>query len=107
MIDENAVTAIGEIEWNILIGLLAAGAAIFVPDIDDLPILKEGSKPFPETVDVFAHAEAQLLMNKASSGCVYKSGCAPAARSDDFSISDKFHQPITARVDSCAQVAAC
>ncbi len=39
MVDKDAVAAIRQIEGDILVGLLAVGSTIFVPDLDNLTLL--------------------------------------------------------------------
>ncbi|OQA21981.1 MAG: hypothetical protein BWY63_01041 [Chloroflexi bacterium ADurb.Bin360] len=41
MINEDAITTIGEIERDVLVGKLAACAAILVPHIHRLPVLHQ------------------------------------------------------------------
>src|SRR5262249_8892565 len=63
VIDEDTVAPVGQVEGNILVRLLAARAAVFVPHLDHLPVLHEGGKAFAEAVHALAHAEAELLMH--------------------------------------------
>ncbi len=69
VIDEYAIAAIGEIERNVLVRLLARGAAVSVPDIDRLTVLHKRTEPLSETVDQFADSELELLVDEDQWGC--------------------------------------
>ena len=60
MVDEDAVAARGEVERDVLVGLLTAGAAVGLPDVDGLAVLHERGEALAETVDVLADAEGEL-----------------------------------------------
>jgi hypothetical protein len=61
MVDEDAVPVVGQVERNVLVCLLAARPAVFVPDVDRLSVLDEWSEPLAEPVHALAHAEAELI----------------------------------------------
>ncbi len=65
MRDEDAIPAVGQIEGDVLVGLLARSAAVGVPDIDDLPVLGKGGEPFAKAMDDLANAERQLVFDVA------------------------------------------
>ena len=58
---EDAVSAVGQVERDVLVGLLAARSTVPIPDVDRLAILDQRSEPFAEPVDAFPDAEAKLL----------------------------------------------
>ena len=60
VVDEDAVTRVGQIERDVLISLFTAGSAVFIPDIDGLTILNEGCESFAKTINLFANAERHL-----------------------------------------------
>ena len=57
MVDEHAVSAAGQVERHILVRLLAAGAAVGVPDVDDLAVLHQGAEPLTQAVDDLANVQ--------------------------------------------------
>jgi hypothetical protein len=61
MVDEYAVAAVGQIERHILVRLLAARAAVGIPDVDLLAVLHQGSEALTEAVHDFANSQAELL----------------------------------------------
>ena len=71
IVHQNAVAAVGHIEGDIFIGNLGAGAAVFVPDIDDLSVFDERSKALAQTVDLFAHADIELAAHEGAFGRVH------------------------------------
>ena len=62
VIDEHAVPAVGEVERNVLVRLLARCAAVGVPDLDRLTVLDQRTEPFAQAIDEFAHAEGELFV---------------------------------------------
>ena len=62
-VHQHPVAAAGEIERHRLVRLLAGGAAISVPGIDDLAVLHERAEPFTESVDALAGLDRELLMH--------------------------------------------
>jgi len=72
--DEDAIPAVGQIERDVLVSLLARGAAVGVPDIDDLPVLGKGGEPFAEAVDDLANAKRQLVLDVAIVGVALQGG---------------------------------
>jgi ABC-type Na+ efflux pump permease subunit len=65
VVDEDAVAAVGQVEGHVLVGLLAAGAAVLVPQIDDLAVLDEGREALAQPVDALADAEVELFVDEA------------------------------------------
>src|SRR5271157_5173446 len=61
LVDEYAVSSVGEVKGNILVSLLARSAAVLVVDLYDLAVLHEGREAFAQAIDAFAHSERQLL----------------------------------------------
>ncbi len=66
VVDKDAVAAVGHVEGNVLVGQLAAGAAVVVPDVDDLAVFDKGGEAFAEAVDALADAEIELLDGEAA-----------------------------------------
>ncbi len=61
VIDQHAVAAVGQVERNVFIGLLGAGAAVFVPGFYRLAVAHQVGKALAETVDGFADTEVEAL----------------------------------------------
>ena len=81
LVDEHAVAAVGEVEGDILVGLLAGRAAILVPDFDDLAVLHEGREALAQAVDALAHSERELLDDVvAPVRCLHIADAPPSAR---------------------------
>ncbi len=55
MVDEDAVPTVGQVKRDVLVGLLAAGAAVFVPAVHHLAVLEEGGEALAEAIHVFSH----------------------------------------------------
>ena len=53
--------AIGQEERDVLVGLIAAGAAVAVPDLDRLAVLDEGGEALAEAIDVDADGKVETL----------------------------------------------
>src|SRR5690606_8868249 len=58
-----AVAAVGKMEGDALVRLLAGGAAVGVPDLDRLAVLHQRTEALAEAVDQLAHAEIELLVH--------------------------------------------
>ena len=71
VVDEDAVAAIGQVKGDVLVRLLAAGAAVLLPQIDDLPVLDERREALAQAVDALADAERQLLVDEAPIGGIH------------------------------------
>ena len=61
IVDEQAVLPVGQVERDVLVGLLGAGAAVLVPDVDGLAVLDEVGEAFAKAVDLLAHTEVELF----------------------------------------------
>ena len=61
MVDEDAVPSAGQVERDVLVGLLGAGAAVLVPHGYGLAVFHESAEPLPQAVDLLVHGQAQLL----------------------------------------------
>ncbi|MNB86619.1 hypothetical protein D3C75_335700 [compost metagenome] len=64
MVNENAVAFAGHIERNVLVGLLRAGTAILVPEINNLSVLHKRSEALAQPVYIFAYADIQLFTHE-------------------------------------------
>ncbi len=70
VVDEDAVARVCEVEGNVLVGLFAAGAAVGLPDVDDLPVLDQRAEALTEAVDGGADLEHQLFAQMVRAGRV-------------------------------------
>ena len=61
MVDENAPAVAGQEERHVLVGLLGAGAAIAIPDVDRLAVLHERREALAEAIDVFSDREVEAF----------------------------------------------
>ena len=61
MVHQYAVTAVGDIEWDVLVRLLGAGAAVTVPGFYRLPVTHQRGKALAQAVYRFPDAEIQAL----------------------------------------------
>ena len=61
MVDEHPVPAVGQVERHILVRLLAAGAAVGVPDVDHLAVLHQRTEPLTQAVHDLANSQTELL----------------------------------------------
>ena len=68
MVDQHAVAAVGQIERDIFVGLLGAGAAVLVPGFYRLAVAHQGGKALAEAVDGFADAEVEALKHVVALG---------------------------------------
>jgi hypothetical protein len=50
MVDENAIAAVGQVKGDVLVGPLAAGAAVLVPQVDGLAVLDQGRETFARLI---------------------------------------------------------
>ncbi len=83
VVDEHSVAAVGEVEGDVLVRLLAAGAAVGVPDVDGLAVLHERAEALAQAVDVLTDAEVELLVHEGPSGRVVHVPDGPVARSGE------------------------
>ncbi|MGX1486372.1 hypothetical protein RKD45_005448 [Streptomyces griseus] len=60
MVDEDAVAAGGQVERDVLVRLLAAGAAVGLPHVDGLAVLHVRREALTEAVDGLPDAEVEL-----------------------------------------------
>ena len=63
IIHQNAVSFVGHIERNILIGDLAGSAAVLIPHFHDLPVLHKRREPLAQSVDIFIHINGKLFQH--------------------------------------------
>ena len=61
MIHQHAVAAVGQIERDVFVGLLGAGAAVAVPGLDRLAVAHQRGKALAQAVDRFPHAQIQTF----------------------------------------------
>jgi hypothetical protein len=70
VVDEDAVARVREVERHVLVGLFAAGAAVGLPDVDDLAVLHQRAETLTEAVDGRADRQDQLLAQVVCAGAV-------------------------------------
>ncbi len=68
MIHQHAVAAVGQVERDVFVGLLGAGAAVAVPGFDRLAVAHQRGKTLAQAVDRFPHAQIQSLKNVIAVG---------------------------------------
>ena len=61
MIHQHAVAAVGQVERDIFVGLLGAGAPVAVPGFDRLTVAHQGGEALAQAVDRFPHAQIQTF----------------------------------------------
>jgi len=94
VVDKHAITTIGQVERNVLVGLLARGATVFVPQVNNLAVLHERGETLSKPVDILAHAQVELLMDVAFSGCrIDQAHAPPAAAGEHLAVREKVDPP--------------
>ena len=68
VLHEDTIAPIGHIEGDILVGLLAGGAAVGVPHIDGLAVFHIGGEAFAQTIDALAHVQHQRVAHVGLAG---------------------------------------
>ena len=68
VIHQHAVAAVGQVERDVFVGLLGAGAAVAVPGFDRLAVAHQGGKALAQTVDRFPHAQIQTFKHIVAIG---------------------------------------
>ena len=61
MVHQHAVAAVGEVERDVFVGLLGAGAAIAVPGFHRLAVAHQRGKTLAQAVDRFPYPQVQTL----------------------------------------------
>src|SRR4249919_163069 len=61
MVDEHAVTSVGQVERHIFVCLLAACATVGIPNVDHLAVLHQGTESLAKAVHDLANSQAELL----------------------------------------------
>ncbi|CAH0320572.1 hypothetical protein SRABI106_04348 [Rahnella aquatilis] len=61
MIYQHAVAAVCQVERNVFVRLLSAGAAIAVPGFDSLAIFDQRGETFTQAINRFANAQIQAF----------------------------------------------
>ena len=106
MVDEDAIATVGHVERNVLVGYLAAGAAVVVPEVDDLAVLDKGCEALAKAVDALADAQIELIVDEASLRGIDDGDGAPAAAGDDPVAIQEIDAPVAFLSDAGRQVAA-
>ena len=50
VVDKDAIAAVGQVKGDVLVGPLAAGAAVLVPQVDHLAVLDQWSEPLTQPI---------------------------------------------------------
>ena len=61
MIHQHAVAAVGQVERDVFVGLLGAGAAVFIPGFNVLAVAHQRGKALAQAIHGFADAQIQTL----------------------------------------------
>jgi len=61
MVDQQAVTLAGEVEGDVLVGVLGIGAAVLIPHVDRLAVLDQRAETLAQAVDRLADRQRELL----------------------------------------------
>ena len=64
IVHEHAVPLAAQVERHVLVRLVAARAAVAVPDVHRLPVLHEGREALAQPVHEFAHVQRQALVHE-------------------------------------------
>jgi len=106
VVDEDAIAAIGEVEGDVFVGQFTAGAAVFVPQIDDLAVFDEGGEAFAKPVDVLADVEVELFVNVTAVFRIYIPHPSPAALRQQALAVQIIYPPIFAFIHPHCQTSA-
>lgn len=61
MVDQYVVVVVGQIEWDIFVGLFGVGVVVFVSGFYCLVVVYQGGKVFVEVVDGFVDVEVEVF----------------------------------------------
>jgi len=61
MVDQQAVPLAGEVEGDVLVGVLGIGAAVLIPHVDRLAVLDQRAETLAQAVDRLADRQRELL----------------------------------------------
>ncbi|GAR62696.1 hypothetical protein NGUA15_04511 [Salmonella enterica] len=91
MIHQDTVTTVGDIERDVLVRLLGAGAAVAVPGLHRLTVTHQRGKALAQPVDGFAHAEIQALKHVVAPaiGVLYIAVIFQLATGDTYTVAQK------------------
>ncbi|MNI25896.1 hypothetical protein D3C73_795750 [compost metagenome] len=107
VVNKYAVAFACYVERNVLVGLLGAGAAIFIPDVYHLSVFDKSGKAFAQTIDEFAYAEIQLFTHERVAVLVCNVGHRfETAAGNTLVAPVKVHGPVSALVDHHTKPAA-
>ena len=91
---KDTISPIGEVKRDVFVGQFAAGAPVFIPDINFLPVLYESGEALSQSVDIFSHAQSQLLVDETTFRRVDIAQRAPAAMGNPMIPMFEFDAPI-------------
>ena len=63
IIYQNAVSFIGNIKGNVLVGNLAGCSSVLIPHFHDLSVLHKRRKPLSQSIDIFVHINRKLFQH--------------------------------------------
>ncbi len=108
MVYQHTVATVGDIERDILVRLLGAGAAVAVPGLHRLTVTHQRGKALSQPVDGFAHAEIQTLEHVVAPaiGVLHIAVIFQLTTGDTYTVTQKIQRPELAFGDAHAQAAA-
>jgi len=94
VVDEHTVSPVRQVEWHVLVCLLAGRAAILVPDVHRLAVLHKRREPLTQAIHALAHAQVELVVNVSFTGvCFNIASAAPARAREDAVPMQKIDAP--------------
>ncbi len=107
MIHQYAIAAVGQVERNVFVGLLGAGAAVFVPGFYRLAVAHQRGKALAEAVDGFADAEVEALKHVVALGLtiLHVAVVFQLATGDTHAVAQKIQRPKFTFSDAHAEAA--
>ncbi|MNC10880.1 hypothetical protein D3C75_585610 [compost metagenome] len=107
MVDKYTVALACYVERNVLVRLLGAGAAIFIPDVYHLSVFDKSGKALAQTIDEFAYAEIQLFTHERVSVLICDvSHRLETAAGNALVATVEVHRPMSAFIDNHTKPAA-
>ena len=95
MIHQHTVATVGDIEWDVLVRLLGAGAAVTVPGFYRLPVTHQRGKALAQAVYRFPDAEIQALKHKVfpAVGILHVAVVFQLAAGNTFAVTQEIQRP--------------
>ena len=95
IVDKDAISPVGHIKGDILVGLLAGRAAVRVPHIHALAVFHVAGKALAQAIHAFAHIQHERIGYIVLSGLLVQAGghAAKAAGGQNMAIGPVIHLP--------------